>query len=177
MSELQDTDTTAAHTTVAPTATAAPVYLEDADGRAIPVGAAPATATSTGRLDRTLRRAIAARPADGLTGVGLLVGPDVPDHYAPSVTLAVNGLLEIAARYAGARRVDIVVGLRSGELVVQAQYDGTRPGADPALDPHAARLRKLVQRVEDCGGSVEVDRTAGRNVTRLRSGGTPGVRG
>jgi hypothetical protein len=149
-----------------------PVYREDAHGRAVPADRLSSCA-STGRLERSLRRAVAARPADGLAHVGLFVGPDVPDRLAPSLTAAVNALVSLAARDAGARRVDIVVGRRGDELVAQAQYDGRCPGADPAVDAHAARLAGITRRVEDLGGTVDVRRTGGRTVTRLRIGVAP----
>jgi hypothetical protein len=167
MSERQGPDIPRSSSAVRPAAGSGPVYREDAEGRAVVADASTTRTSSTGRLERSLRRAIAARPADGLADVGLLVGPAIPDRYAPSVTLAVNALVEVAARYARARRVEVVVGMRGGDLVVQAQYDGLRPGADPALDPHAAGLRRLVHAVEACGGTVDVERCAGRTVLRL----------
>jgi hypothetical protein len=171
MSELQEPATVGSRAAVRAPRRSGPLYREDAAGRAVVADATTTRSSSTGRLERSLRRAIAERPADGLADVGLLVGPAIPDRYAPSVTLAVNALVEVAARYARARRVDVVVGLRGDELIVQAQYDGVRPGADPALDPHAARLRRLVHAVEACGGTVDVERTGGRTVLRLRTAG------
>jgi hypothetical protein len=143
-----------------------PVYREDARGRAVPAER-PSSFASTGRIERSLRRAVDARPADGLSHVGLLVGPDVPDRFAPCLTLAANALVVLAARYAGARRLDIVVGLRGDELVAQARYDGRGPGDDPAVDAHAARLARVTRTLEACGGTVRVDRVDGRTVTRL----------
>lgn len=144
-----------------------PAYCEDGEGRAVAAGVAAHRGSSTGRLERSLRRAIAARPSDRLAAVGLLVGPGLPDRYAPAVTATVNALVAIAARCAAARRVDVVVGLRGNELLIHAQYDGVRPGENPALDLQAALLRSVQRRAEDCGGGVEMRRVGGRTVIRV----------
>lgn len=89
----------------------------------------------------------------------------IPDALADHMLGALRESLTNAAKHAHASKVDVIVQVDSGELLMMVTDDGV--GVDAAGSSRLSGLANLRARAHDLGGSCDIERVSGEGGTRV----------
>ena len=119
------------------------------------------SASGTAPFDSALRRYVDFVTADGRLEVDLEIDPDV--HLAPDEQIEVFRIVQEglgnARKHAGARRAEVLIGMRGDDRVVTIRDDGE--GFDGAATPGGQGLKNMKARSENIGGGFRLNSKPG----------------
>jgi signal transduction histidine kinase len=128
----------------------------------------PVEGPSTGTRGRALREISQAagllgfEPAIRFVGpIDAMVVPTTEEHLIAAMREALTN----AAKHARATRVDVVISLESGDVVLSVTDDGV--GVDPTQSSRNSGLANLASRAHELGGTAQLDRVSESGGSRL----------
>jgi len=128
----------------------------------------PVEGPSTGTRGRALREISQAagllgfEPAIRFVGpIDAMVVPTTEEHLIAAMREALTN----AAKHARATRVDVVISLESGDVVLSVTDDGV--GVDPTQSNRNSGLANLASRAHELGGTSQLDRVSESGGSRL----------